>query len=258
MILYLKTGDSLFESIKRQSSELAAKRKREAHNRRMKRYKQKQASKASIAESNRKYHETNKESNKARFKQHYENNKETIKEKAQQHYENNKEVIKEKAQQHYENNKEVIKEKAQQHYENNKEVIKEKARQHYAENKESIREAQQKYYKTSLKKKPSSSDPNTAQNLRSNHYQQTRTKPNESNFAWHHGQGNSFPGLYMLDERPTPEQISGALSQHLTPAGKKSVQKKIINVMKFNLGTSVGWNGEIDEQRKNNTFGIFK
>jgi hypothetical protein len=28
--------------------------------------------------------------------------------------------------------------------------------------------------------------------------------------------------------------------------------------MKFNLGTSVGWNGEIDEQRKNNTFGIFK
>jgi hypothetical protein len=213
MILYFKfkTGDSLFESIKRQSSELAAKRKREAHNRRMKRYKQKQENKASIAESNRQYHENNKESNKARFKQHYENNKEAIKEKAQQHYEDNK---------------------------------------------ESIRDAQQQYYKTSLKKKPSSSNPNTAQILRSNDHQQTRTnQSNESNFAWH---ANSLPGFYMMDEHPTPEQISGALSQHLTPAGKKSVQKKIINVMKFNLGTSVGWNGEISEQAMNNTFGIFK
>lgn len=111
---YLKIGDTLFENIKRQSSELAAKRRREAHNRKMKKYRQKQENKASIAESKR---------------QHYENNKEAMKEKAQKHYEDNKEAMKVKAKQHYEENKESIRDVQKDYYKTNKEIIKKKKKE---------------------------------------------------------------------------------------------------------------------------------
>jgi hypothetical protein len=132
---------------------LAKKRKREAHNRKMKKYRQKLENRASIAESNRQYHENNKESNKKRFKQHYEENTEAIKEKTQQHYGANKEAIKEKAQQHYRDNRESIRDAQQQYYKANKESIRDAQQQYYKMNKDIVKtkKREAKIYRSPLK-----------------------------------------------------------------------------------------------------------
>ena len=188
-------------------------------------------------EKYRKRYQANKNAIRARDKEHYKANKDAICAKKKEHYEANKDTICAKMKVHYEANKDAISAKNKEYKEVNKDATRVKKSEYTKSHRDEIN-AYSTQYRKANKMKLQEKRKKRQKTENNSNYQSNYHQTNKSSSSQNHDFSSDF---YTIDENSTPQQIRDALLQHLTPSGRKGVEKKIKNVKeKFNLGTTVG------------------